>query len=197
MVFLTNEHFTILNVKISFELSRKHHYIKKKQKSILFHHQKWKLNSCETISQSSYLQTSLWSSYSKAKYLVNCSSSLQLFALNLNKSTIRTYRKWSRNLTSYISNIAKVCGSGWFLFLAMPIMLSVEHFYDRSFIFVLAVPWMRMWMRSVNVIMIDKKMREKMKNSTHEKWISLKCSISYIMHNFQLIWYTEPDMEKE
>lgn len=116
MVFLTNEHFTILNVKISFELSRKHHYIKKKQKSILFHHQKWKLNSCETISQSSYLQTSLWSSYSKAKYLVNCSSSLQLFALNLNKSTIRTYRKWSRNLTSYMSNIAKVCGSGWFLF---------------------------------------------------------------------------------
>ena len=116
MVFLTNEHFTILNVKISFELSRKHHYIKKKQKSILFHHQKWKLNSCETISLSSYLQTSLWSSYSKVKYLVNCSSSLQLFALNLNKSTIRTYRKWSRNLTSYISNIAKVCGSGWFLF---------------------------------------------------------------------------------
>ena len=40
-------------------------------------------------------------------------------------------------------------------------------------------------------------MSEKMKNSTHEKWISLKCSISYIMHNFQLIWYTEPHMEKE
>lgn len=37
-------------------------------------------------------------------------------------------------------------------------------------------------------------MSEKMKNSTHE---SLKCSISYIMHNFQLIWYTEPHMEKE
>ena len=98
MVFLTNEHFITLNVKISFELSRKHHCIKMKQKSVLFHHQKWKLDSCETISQSSYLQTSLWSSYSKAKYLVNCSSSLQLFPLNLNKSTIRTYRKWSRIL---------------------------------------------------------------------------------------------------
>ena len=40
-------------------------------------------------------------------------------------------------------------------------------------------------------------MSEKMKNSTHEKWTSVKCSISYIKHNFQLIWYTEPHMEKE
>ena len=76
-------------------------------------------------------------------------------------------------------------------------MLSVGHFYDRSFIFAPVVPWMRMWMRSVNVIMIDEKMSDKMKKSTHEKLISLKCSIIYIMHNFQLIWYTEPRMEKE